>query len=79
MKKLLISAVLALTACGSLQESYVKQDRKNFETLAPRIRTMMAKSDVYTPAQEADIEDRLQAWEAWTDAALKTIEEEKKK
>ena len=73
MKKLILALVL-LCGCGSLHENYVRQDRANYETLAPRIRKMMTTTTEYTPVQQADIEDRLQGWDAKTLAALESLE-----
>ena len=74
MRKLAVGLVFLFVGCGTLHEKYVKQDRANFETLAPRIRKMMDASEVYDDDQEADIEDRLQLWDArltQAEAALK--------
>lgn len=64
MRKLAVGLVFLFAGCGTLHEKYVKQDRANYETLAPRIRKMMTDSEVYTETQEGDIEDRLQLWDA---------------
>ncbi len=75
MRQMLFILVL-LAGCGTLHENYVKQDRANYETLAPRIRKLMETSDHYDEDQEADIEDRLQGWDAKTTQALATLKEE---
>ncbi len=72
MKKYLLILVL-LSGCETLHENYVKQDRQNYETLAPRIEKMMETSDHYTEDQEQDIKDRLKAWDAWTTQAMETF------
>lgn len=77
MKKLLLAGIIMLAGCGSLQESYVKQDRANYETLAPRVRKLMETSEHYTAEQEQDIEDRLQGWDAKTTQALADIKKAK--
>ena len=78
MKKTILVLAILLSGCGSLQENYVKQDRANYETLAPRIRKLMETSDHYDADQEQDIEDRLQGWDAKTTQALAAIKKAKK-
>lgn len=73
MKKLI--GLLLVAGCCSLPVDYVKQDRRNYETLAPRIRKLLETSDYYDEDQEADIEDRLQAWDFKTAQALASIAE----
>ncbi len=77
MRKLALGLVIFLAGCGSLHESYVQQDRANYETLAPRVRKLMETSDHYTPKQEQDIEDRLQGWDAKTLQGLADIKKAK--
>lgn len=74
MKKLLL--VFLLTGCGSLHESYVKQDRSNFETLAPKVNILLDNSSILPPDEEQDIRDRLNSWDARTTAAIKSLGEE---
>jgi hypothetical protein len=48
----------------NLQKEYVQQDRRSYDTLAPRIEKLMETSDHYDEDQEQDIRDRLNMWEA---------------
>ena len=78
MKKLLFCCLILFSGC-SLNENYVRQDRANFETLAPRIRKMMTTTTEYDESQKGDIEDRLQLWKAritQAEAALKEDDSE---
>ena len=75
MKKMLFALVL-LAGCGTLHEKYVKQDRANYETLAPRVRKMLTSTTEYDDDQKQDIEDRLKAWDLKTTEALKSLEDE---
>jgi len=77
MRTMMLAVVLLATACSSLPEKYVKQDRANYETLAPRIRKLMETSDHYSEDQEEDIEDRLQGWDARSAAAMEAIQDER--
>ena len=77
MKKYLCILIL-LVGCGSLHEDYVKQDRANYETLAPVISSLLAESKKMSAADKADVEDRLQGWDTKTTAALESIAKEKK-
>ena len=79
MRNLLFVSIIMLAGCGSLQENYVKQDRANYETLAPRVRKLMETSDHYDADQEQDIEDRLQGWDAKTTAALAPSRRQRRK
>jgi len=72
MKKMLFAVVL-LAGCGTLNEKYVKQDRANYETLAPRIRAMLQETKLYDKDQKADIEDRLNSWDVWTTEGLESV------
>ena len=74
MRKVLLGLVVVLAGCGTLHEKYVRQDRANYETLAPRVRKMMAASEVYSPMQEKDIEDRLVACDTLTAVSIATID-----
>lgn len=60
MRILLVS--LLLSGCCGLQQVYVEQDRRNYDTLAPRIEKLMETSDHYDEDQEQDIRDRLVGW-----------------
>ena len=74
MRKLLLSLVLIFSGCGSLHEEYVKQDRNNYETLWPRIEKMLESTTEYDDDQKADIQDRGNAWDAWTTQGMKAFE-----
>ena len=74
MKRLLVLLAL-VTGCGSLHADYVRQDRANYETLAPVVRRLIQESDVLDPDEEADVEDRLNGWDARTSAAVKSLED----
>ena len=76
MRKFLFPVILILAGCGSLHEDYVRQDRANYETLAPRIRKMLTSTTEYDDAQKQDIEDRLQGWDAKSAAAVATFNKE---
>jgi len=78
MRKLMLGLTLVLAGCGSLHENYVKQDRANYETLAPRVRKMLKTTTEYDAAQKQDIEDRLQAWDASSQAGMDSIKEQDK-
>ena len=74
MRTLLLALVLC-TGCCTLNQDYVKQDRKNYETLAPRIRKMLTSTTEYDDSQKQDIEDRLQGWDTKTAAGLEAFGE----
>ena len=42
-----------------MNEAYVRQDRKDFDTFTPRIEKMIDNSTFYTDAQKEDMRDRL--------------------
>jgi len=73
MRRLAIILVLFFSGCCTLNENYVKQDRMNYETLAPRIRIFVSSSDQFTDDQKQDIKDRLEAWDLWTTEGLNTF------
>ena len=58
MKKLLFTLILCVGCCG-LPRDYVEQDRASFDTLAPRVRAMVAETQLYDDTQKKDILDRL--------------------
>lgn len=72
MKRLLLGLVLA--GC-SLNADYVRQDRNNYETLAPVVRRYIEDTSIYPPEKEDDILDRLEAWDAWSSAGMRSINE----
>jgi hypothetical protein len=59
MKKLIL--ILFLTGCCTLNQDYVRQDRKDFDTFTPRIEKMIDDTTLYTGAQKEDMRDRLKA------------------
>lgn len=59
MKKLLL--IILLSGCCTLNEDYVRQDRKDFNTFTPRIEKMINESTFYTDAQKEDMRDRIKA------------------
>jgi hypothetical protein len=75
MKNLLYASIILLAGCCTLNENYIRQDRKNYETLAPRIRTMLETTAAFDDAQKRDIEDRLQGWDAKSTQAMETLAE----
>lgn len=74
MKRYVWTLVL-LAGCCSLNENYIRQDRANYETLAPRVRKMLVTTTEYDDDQKQDIEDRLQGWDASSAAGMETIRE----
>lgn len=70
--KYLLCLVL-LTGCGSLDAAYVKQDRANYETLAPRVRELLDKTDIFPADEEDDIRDRLNGWDARSANGVKAL------
>ena len=78
MKKYLCILVL-FVGCGNLHEDYVKQDRANYETLAPVISSLLAESKKMSENDKADVQDRLEGWDAKTTAALESIAKDKAK
>lgn len=75
MRALICGLAIVLAGCGTLNEKYVKQDRMNYETLAPRIRKMLTSTTEYDGDQKKDIEDRLQAWDTWSAEGVASLEE----
>jgi hypothetical protein len=75
MKKLLF--ILLLAGCCTLQKDYVEQDRRNYETLAPRVRKMLETTTEYDADQKQDIEDRLQGWDTKSAAAMEAVSDER--
>ena len=61
MKKLLLAMTLLFAGCCTLQEDYIRQDRKDFATFTPRIKVMIAETTKYDAAQKQDMLDRLTA------------------
>lgn len=74
MKKLIYGLIL-MAGCCTLNADYIKQDRQNYETLAPRIRKMLRSTAEYSPAQKQDIEDRLNGWDVRTSQGILAVEE----
>lgn len=74
MKKLLI--ILFMTGCCTLNEDYVRQDRKDFDTMTPRIMRMLNDTTLFTDFQKGDIEDRLNARDAKISAAEALLKKE---
>ena len=65
------SLTLALLISGcTLHGDYVKQDRANYETLAPVVSKMLTETKLYDEDFKEDIRDRLASWDAWTLAAI---------
>ena len=77
MRSLVLILMLLLCGCGSLHESYVKQDRNNYETLWPRVEKMLEATDIFDEDQEKDINDRGEAWDAWTTQGMNSFKKEK--
>lgn len=69
-----IWVLVLCTGCCGLNEAYVKQDRANYETLAPVVRKYLNETDILDDETEADVEDRLQAWDLWTSMGVRTFE-----
>lgn len=69
MKKLLLVCIIALAGCCTLNEDYVQQDRKDFDTFAPRVRKMIDDTTLYDAAQKQDMRDRLEGRDARITAA----------
>jgi hypothetical protein len=67
MKRFLIILFLA-TGCG-LNEDYIKQDRKDYDTFAPRVMKMIDETSLYDNEQKQDMRDRLEARNARIKAA----------
>ena len=75
MKNLLYVSILFLAGCCTLNEAYVKQDRKDFDTLRPRIEAMLDETSLYDEHQKQDIRDRLNGREARITQAEATFKE----
>lgn len=76
MRKLMLGLTLVLAGCGSLHEGYVRQDRANYETLAPRVRKMLKTTTEFDAQQKTDIYDRLEAWDASSQAGMDAIKKD---
>jgi hypothetical protein len=74
MNRFFALILLILISGCSLHEDYVRQDRANYETLAPVVRKLLDTSDHYDDDFEKDIEDRLNSWDAWSSSAIASIE-----
>jgi len=64
MKNLLLVCVIALAGCCTLNEDYVRQDRKDFDTFAPRVEKMINETTLYDEDQKQDMRDRLKGRDA---------------
>ena len=62
--------ILLLMSGCTLHGDYVKQDRANYETLAPVVSKMLTETKLYDEDFKDDIRDRLASWDAWTLAAI---------
>lgn len=76
IRSLTLTLALLISGC-TLHADYVKQDRANYEQMAPVVRKCLELTDHYDDDFEKDIEDRLQAWDAWTSSAIAQIESSK--
>lgn len=74
MKKLIL--ILFLTGCCTLNQDYVEQDRKDFDTFTPRIEKMIDDTTLYSDAQKQDMKDRLKARDARITQAEETFTDE---
>lgn len=66
---------LGLSAC-SLSADYVRQDRANYEQIAPVVSKLLAETAIYDDEFEQDIRDRLNAWDAWSQAGMESLKDE---
>jgi len=69
-----IKILLVLLLSGCLCQDYVEQDRRNYDTLAPRITRMLGSTTEYDEDQKQDIKDRLQSWDTRLTQAEKLYE-----
>lgn len=76
MRRLTYGLIFLLAGCCTLNEDYIRQDRANYETLAPRVRKMLKTTKEFDDVQKLDIEDRLEAWDTKSAAAMATLKKE---
>jgi len=59
MRPFLVSLVIVFSGCCGLQQAYVEQDRRDFDTMTPRVKRMIEATDLYDDDQKQDMLDRL--------------------
>ena len=75
MKKLFI--LILLSGCCTLNEGYVRQDRKYFDTMTPRVLEMIDDTEIYDEDQKQDLRDRLHGNNTRISAAEALLKEAK--